>query len=149
MKSRCKHQTLGLFWVRLLVHKTKTDCGILKTYPENYFAFTCTLRYFLPENDKGIDRNQRIEVRASTRSKARELAAEFAYRHVVNNGLWLERLEESGIVPSLDDSINQLQELYQKKYVEKPEYCFVENHFNEWRCNLLTMQEGFLYQEGD
>ena len=107
---------------------------VRKTCPENYLAFTCTLRYFLPENDKGLDRDQRVEVRASTRSKARELAAEFAYRHVVNNGLWLERLEESGIVPSLDDSINQLQELYQKKYVDKPDYCFEENHFNEWRC---------------
>lgn len=107
---------------------------VRRTYPDDYFAFTCTLNYALPENDKGLAVEQYVEAKGRTRSKARELAAELAYRFVVNNGLWLERLEESGVVPSLDDSINQLQELYQKKYVGQPEYSFEEQGFNEWGC---------------
>ena len=96
-------------------------------------TFYCTLRYFLPENDKGIYRDQRVDVDAPGRSQARELAAEMAYYFVQEKGLWL-RLEDAGVDPKLDDSINQLQELFQKKYVEKPEYDFRELQGDQWEC---------------
>ena len=105
----------------------------LRLYPE-VRKFRCTIRFFAPENGKGIDRDQRIDVEADGRSKARELAAELAYHFMMLNGLWV-RMEDAGIVPRMEDSINQLQELYQKKYVEKPEYEFTEGE--EWECDCL------------
>ena len=69
-----------------------------------------------------------------TRSRARERAAEFAYWFTVGKGLWIN-LREAGIEPKLEDSINQLQELYQKKYVEKPEYAFEDEGPLGWRCD--------------
>ena len=71
---------------------------------------------------------------ADNRSKARELAAEMAYHFMVANGLWV-RMEDAGITPRMEDSINQLQELYQKKYVNQPEYTFTEGR--EWECECL------------
>ena len=93
--------------------------------------YRCTIRFSAPENGKGIDRNQRIDVEADNRSKARELAAELAYHFMVRSGLWV-RMEDAGITPRMEDSINQLQELYQKKYVDQPEYEFTEG--TEWEC---------------
>lgn len=110
------------------------DYSVSGNHDSGYFAFTCVLEFEIPENDRGLETGQSVEAKGTTRSKARELAAEFAYRFVVGNGLWLEHLEESGVVPSLENSINQLQELYQKKYVGKPEYSFEEHGFNEWGC---------------
>ena len=96
--------------------------------------YYCTICFFLPENEMGLDRYQRIEADADGRSKARELAAEFAYRFVVMNGLWI-RLEDAGIIPKEEDSINQLQELFQKKYLDAPaEYSFVELEADQWKC---------------
>lgn len=97
------------------------------------FMYSCTLRYSIPENDKGIWTSQRIDVQRETRSKARELAAEEAYRFVLNNGLWMN-LKDAGIEPKLEDAINQLQELWQKKYVDEPVYSFEERERDEWYC---------------
>ena len=78
----------------------------------------------MPENDKGIQTSQRIDVNEHTRSEAREEAAFRAYAFVCNHGLWVN-LKDAGLVPSLENSINQLQELYQKKYLdEAPSYEF-------------------------
>ena len=75
--------------------------------------YLCTLRFQIPENDKGIWTSQRVDVQEMTRSKARERAAFEAY-----------------------SSINQLQELYQKKYVEQPDYTFEED-LQGWRCECV------------
>ena len=56
-----------------------------------------------------------------------------AYRYVVNNGLWMS-LKDAGVEPDLENSINQLQELYQKKYVDQPEYVFEEWDQDKWNC---------------
>ena len=80
--------------------------------------FYCTIRFSVPENDKGIRTWQRIDVEEKTRGKAREYAARRAYYFVMDQGLWIN-LADAGIVPSLENSINQLQELYQKKYLEE------------------------------
>ena len=56
---------------------------------------------------------------------ARELAAKKAYSFVLDKGLWVN-LADAGLAPDLENSINQLQELFQKKYVGQPQYEFSE-----------------------
>ena len=53
----------------------------------------------------------------------------------MNHGLWMN-LKNAGIEPKPEDAINQLQELYQKKYVEQPVYTF-EEIADGWRCDCL------------
>jgi ribonuclease-3 len=98
--------------------------------------FACAIRFYVPDNDKGIWTSQRFDIEGATRSAAREAAAFEAYRFVVNNGLWVN-LKDSGIVPDLENSINQLQELYQKKYVDAPEYTFEQWEGDEWNCDCI------------
>ena len=99
--------------------------------------FGCTLRYSVPENEQGIRTAQLIDVKSLSRSKAREQAAFDAYCFVRNNGLWLN-LKDAGIVPDLENAINQVQEIYQKKYVEEPaSYDFEEMPGDEWNCDCV------------
>lgn len=99
--------------------------------------YTCLIRFSIPENDKGLWRRQIQDARGETRSRARDMAAELAYHFVVTNGLWID-IRESGIIPNKEDSINQLQELYQKKYLEKPaEYSFEESMMGTWFCDCV------------
>ena len=51
--------------------------------------FYCTIRFSVPENDKGIRTWQRIDVEEKTRGKAREYAARRAYYFVMDQGLML------------------------------------------------------------
>ena len=103
-------------------------------------SYECTLRFSVPKNDGGTTEGQRIDVACASRGKAREHAAELAYWFVVSRGLWT-RLDDAGVVPDFDTSINQLQELYQKGYVEKPTYIIDErvhpNMESEWECTCL------------
>lgn len=110
--------------------------GCMPVYEvHSWGQYWCTVRYFVPENDKGIEREHKTEVAGDTRSEARELAAEIAFRYIAANGLWIN-LRDAGVEPRLEDSINQLQELYQKKYVEEgPTYTFEEYPGDTWRCN--------------
>ncbi len=97
-------------------------------------TFSCTIRFSVPENEKGVRTYQRIDVEEETRGKAREYAARRAYYFVVEKGLWIN-LADAGIVPSPENSINQLQELFQKKYLEdRAEYVFQELPQDRWRC---------------
>ena len=105
----------------------------------------CILRFLVPKNDKDIERDQIVTAAADTRSKAREIAAEKAFGFLVSNGLWID-LKEAGITPDLENSINQLQELYQKKYIEaQPQYTFREWRKDEWLC---TCSAGGISAEG-
>ncbi len=97
----------------------------------------CTLRYFVPENDKGVYTTQRIDTEGESRSEVREYAAREAYRFLVNNGLW-KNLKEARLIPDMDNSINQLQELYQKGYLEeRPSYEFKEMDGSHWHCSCV------------
>ena len=99
--------------------------------------YSCSIRFRVPENDSGVNMNQRIDAQTAGRSRARELAAEMAYWFVLRHGLWI-RLEDAHVEPKLEDAINQLQELYQKKYVESaPEYSFEELHGDQWACTCI------------
>jgi len=102
---------------------------------ETYDRYTCAIRFMVPGEGE-YKRTHKIEVEASTRSKSREQAAEFAYRYIVKEGLWMN-LKDADIEPKLDDAINQLQELKQKKYVKDIEYQF-EQFFNGiWYCSCV------------
>lgn len=99
-------------------------------------CFSCVLRFRIPKNKEGLHASQIVTSRERTRSLARERAAMKAYAFAVNHGLWI-RLEDAGLTPSLEDSINQLQELYQKKYVDtKPQY-FFEERWEGWHCECI------------
>ena len=100
-----------------------------------YSRYHCTLYYKVPENNSGVPTEQRIEADGESRSKAREKAASKAYGFLMKNGLWI-RLSDAKIEPQLDDAINQLQELYQKKYVDSPIYEFAERYSEseDWYC---------------
>lgn len=98
--------------------------------------FQCILRFRVPENDKGVRTARLITAEADTRSRARDLAAMDAYQFVKENGLWIN-LADAGIEPDMDKSINQLQELFQKKYVDQPLYEFTEGPGDQWRCDCI------------
>lgn len=90
------------------------------------YPYWCDIRFRVPNNEKEIHTSQRMTCDGETRSRARERAAEIAYEFIVKNGLWVN-LKDANLVPDLENSINQLQELYQKKYLEnKPEYEYEE-----------------------
>ena len=75
-----------------------------------------------------------------TKSEARSDLAYEARNYLIDEGLWWD-VRDCGFEPNLMDSINQLQELYQKKYItSKPEYRFdsseIENYGILWYCQL-------------
>ncbi len=76
----------------------------------------------------------RVEYSAETRSKARLIAAELAVGRLKKAGLWLN-LKDAHMIPEADLAINQLQELFQKKYVDRPEYEFDEMMDRQWGCS--------------
>ncbi|SFB66356.1 ribonuclease III domain-containing protein [Ruminococcus albus] len=97
-------------------------------------SFSCSVRYFVPENDKDIYTDQRIEaLDFPNRTAARERAAMMAVGFIQQNGLWVD-LKNANLEPKLEDAINQLQELKQKKYVDEPKYTFEESS-EGWECD--------------
>ena len=104
-------------------------------------GYYCVLRFYVPENNRDIHTAQILTAEGSTRSEARNRAAEKAHYFIRRHGLWAN-LKDSGITPNLENSIGQLQELYQKKYIhDAPVYAFSENFQNEWSCSCSF--EGF------
>ena len=83
------------------------------------------------------DRNDElIDATAESRSKAKSKAAEEAYGYLKREGLW-SNLSDSGIEPEYEKSVNQLQELYQKKYIEEAIFSFSED-FGLWKCDCYS-----------
>ena len=98
-------------------------------------GYDCILKFQLPENNKGIWTAHTLEDDGETRSLARERAAERAVSYIQSKGLWLV-WENANIVPDKEKAINQLQELFQKKYLdEKAEYDFVDEGNDVWKCD--------------
>ena len=97
--------------------------------------YKCVLRYSVPDNDKGVWNRQIAHGEGATRSGARENAAAKAYYFIVDKGLWMN-LRDAGVIPDKENSINQLQELYQKKYLSSlPVYEFEEFSPDIWQCD--------------
>lgn len=100
-------------------------------------GYDCILKFQLPENGKGIGASYVIDGDAETRSLAREYVASRAVSFLQNNGLWLV-WNNANIVPDEEKAINQLQELFQKKYLaERAEYDFSEEENDVWRCDCI------------
>ena len=72
-----------------------------------------------------------------TKSEARMDAAQKAYEFLEENNLLFTLIDEIG-EPDFDRAINQLQELYQKGYIDEPRYDFIEKYDKNgnpiWRC---------------
>ena len=119
-------------------------------HEHHVISYHCTLRFFVPENEKKIPEYQRMEAEMETRSQARECAAEFAIRFIKSRGLWM-RINDAITEPDYENSINQLQELYQKHYIEKPEYEFEEEAELKkgWKCKCICGSfKGFGFAAG-
>lgn len=99
------------------------------SFYETYDGYNCTL--YLP----GI--NYRFDSNAKSKAGARFLAAKEAYEYLDYNDLLYNMEDEVG-EPDYERAINQLQELYQKGFINKPEYVFEEeqdyNGNSIWVC---------------
>ena len=75
--------------------------------------------------------------RGYSKREARMNAAQNAYEYLEENDELLLPIDEVG-EPDLDRAINQLQELYQKGYIDEPYYEFHEDHDENgnptWLC---------------
>lgn len=89
---------------------------------------------FIHGHDGNAD--ELINVTAESRSKVKSKAAEKAYNFLNKEGLWCN-LADSGIEPDYELSVNQLQELYQKKYIDEVEFTFAEEN-GLWKCNCSS-----------
>ena len=117
--------------------------GVMPKYEVSGMApkYYCTLRYFIPENDQNLHRDRREDTDADSRSAAREWAARRAYEFVMNHGLWTN-FSELNLTPNLENSINQLQELYQKKILTVlPTYSFEQVSPDRWVCTCTCCNQ--------
>lgn len=69
----------------------------------------------------------------ATRSAARSDAAEQAVAQLKKEGRWIN-LARAEMVPVLSDAVSQLQELYQKKYLEEAAVYEFEKRNRYWSC---------------
>ena len=101
--------------------------------------YHCNLKYRIPDNEKGICVFQRTDGSGKTRSIARDYASMKAYSFIRENGLW-KNMKDANVVPDMENSINQLQELYQKKYLDHiPQYEYEQDNYdNKWHVRCHT-----------
>ena len=111
-----------------------------KVHDEGNGWYLCEITYNVPGNPTANS----LKADGKTRGSAREEAANKVVNLLMYYGLW-KNLSEAHIEPDLENSINQLQELYQKKYLdEKPEYEYKDGG-NEW---LVTCHADGFYGYG-
>lgn len=111
-----------------------------KAHDEGNGWYLCEITYNVPGNPTANS----LKADGKTRGSAREEAANKVVNLLMYYGLW-KNLSEAHIEPDLENSINQLQELYQKKYLdEKPEYEYKDGG-NEW---LVTCRADGFYGYG-
>jgi ribonuclease-3 len=99
------------------------------TFYESYNGFRCTLKL------EGVYYNFNGE--GKSKSGARYLAAKEAYEYLDDQDMLFNLKDEIGEA-DYDRAINQLQELYQKGYINEPVYSFEEEKDNNgnsiWIC---------------
>lgn len=89
-----------------------------------------------------------------SKQSARMKAAQYAYECLNEEGLWWTMQDEIGEY-SLETSINKLQELYQKKYINNPQYDFYETGYDYngniiWRCECkVDGYDGYAFYEAN
>ena len=111
------------------------DYEIHQLHTKHGQRYQCTLRFSIPV-DRDRTGSHRIDTEGETRSLARECAAFKAYAYLVSHRLWID-LKDAHLVPSMEHSINQLQELYQKGYTEQPVYEYKALDHDQWQCSCL------------
>ena len=119
-------------FIDLIQWWTQKEYGELPCYEfrERYDEFECILSL----KTFGYD----IVGRGKSKQVARMKAAQYAYERLNEEGLWWTMQDEIGEY-SLENSINKLQELYQKEYINNPQYDFSEVGYDYngniiWRC---------------
>ena len=100
--------------------------------------YDCTLTMPNPENP---ELSLTFTSEGPTRSTARTNAADSARRYLEENGYW-RNIADADIEPQLDLAVNQLQELYQKRYIDKAEYEFVRDG-RVWYCTCSVGRHSF------
>ena len=85
---------------------------------------------------------------SDNKSKARKETVKILYDYLNENGL-LHTVEDEIGEPCIDKAINQLQELSQKGYCERPEYKFKETHDSNgnprWVCECCVENQEYTY----
>lgn len=97
--------------------------------------------------DSGSARCEHIAISSGkTKSKARESAAEFAYECVKREGLLEKNIRrDSHIEPNLDNAVNQIQELKQKRYIDDFSYYYDrDDKTKDWLCRCVCDQKFFM-----
>lgn len=91
-----------------------------------------------------LDENDNIKyadhANGESKAEARMNAAESLFDALWSSGVIKSEYEEEVGEPSLEESTRQLNELFQKKLISKPEFIFSEAHDNDgntyWKCKL-------------
>lgn len=104
------------------------------------------------ENGEGLYKCQLIFEReyfngyGNNNAEAREKCAECFYDWLEENGYIVDPILEAVGDPDENQSIRQLNELYQKKLISKPIYTFKQwyddNGSAVWRCECLVEENG-------
>lgn len=122
-----------------------------------YSFFSCVKDFHLfSEGDEGSQQCDLLippanifKALGQNKSQAKINAARKAYFHLERNHLLISLKDEIG-EPDFDRAINQLQELYQKKYISEPQYDFSEAHDENgnpvWECccHVASLGQGFV-----
>lgn len=134
MQFRCIDSYLQKDFYEVLNTWHQRHFGEMPEYEvyESRGGWCCSVRYKVPDFTNNTYTYDRADTLEGTRSQARAGAAQRAYDKLVRIGAWVD-LRDAGIEPEFEKSINQVQELFQKKYIaEKPEYEYEERPGDEW-----------------
>lgn len=116
----------------------------LRPFIQKNGTVQCTLYLKVNRVDYPIS----FEALGHTKAEARMNAAKKGYEYLAENNLLLNLIDEVG-KPDFDRAVNQLQELYQKKYIGEPTYKFSESHDDNgnpiWRCECYVAGESRYY----
>lgn len=80
--------------------------------------------------------DETVEYVEDSRIKARVAAGHYLLS-LLESGGYLYDIRDSKIEPKLELAVNQLQELFQKKYISEPQYDYKDNH-DSWFCTCLV-----------
>ncbi len=126
-------------YVDLIQEWCQKKHGLLPYYEfnEEDDGFGCSL--FIADNYDAFDGY------GISKREARMEAAREAYETLEEDDELILPIDEVG-KPDFDRAINQLQELYQKGYIEEPEYIFTESYDDdgnpEWLCECFVLGHG-------
>lgn len=106
------------------------------SYGSNFFQCTCFLKQV----------NRSFSAKGENKSAARMNVAKMAYEYLKDNNL-LFTLKDVIKEPTLEKSVNQLQELAFKEYISMPEYVLEEikddEHDQVWKCVVYVDDASF------